>query len=287
MRGAGGTNEDLKTGDRIGPYRLDEVLGEGGMGIVFRAVRDPDGAVVALKVLRRELSHDDTYRRRLIHEARAAGEVRHRHLVPVLDAGEEAERSYLAVSFVPGRTLEQRIHGEGPLPLADAVRLLAHVAAGLDALHQAELVHRDVKPSNIMLDENDNAALTDFGLAKGRAYTVLTRPGQVMGTLDYLAPEMIKGGPATAASDIYALGCVAFECLSGHAPFAEKAVFQVAMAHLEEEPPDPCADRDDCPDGLAWAVLRALEKDPAQRPPTATAYARIVGMAAGVGPPSP
>ena len=287
MRGAGGTNEDLKTGDRIGPYRLDEVLGEGGMGIVFRAVRDPDGAVVALKVLRRELSHDDTYRRRLIHEARAAGEVRHRHLVPVLDAGEEAERSYLAVSFVPGRTLEQRIHGEGPLPLADAVRLPAHVAARLDALHQAELVHRDEKPSNIMLDENDDAALTDFGLAKGRAYTVLTRPGQVMGTLDYLAPEMIKGGPATAASDIYALGCVAFECLSGHAPFAEKAVFQVAMAHLEEEPPDPCADRDDCPDGLAWAVLRALEKDPAQRPPTATAYARIVGMAAGVGPPSP
>lgn len=287
MREAGGTNEDLKTGDRIGPYRLDEVLGEGGMGIVFRAVRDPDGDVVALKVLRRELSHDDTYRRRLIHEARAAGEVRHRHLVPVLDAGEEAERSYLAVSFVPGRTLEQRIHVDGPLPLADAVRLLAQVAAGLDALHQAELVHRDVKPSNIMLDENDDAALTDFGLAKGRAYTVLTRPGQVMGTLDYLAPEMIKGGRATAASDIYALGCVAFECLAGHAPFAEKAVFQVAMAHLEEEPPDPCADRDDCPDGLAWAVLRALEKDPAQRPPTATAYARIVGMAAGVGPPSP
>lgn len=144
-----------------------------------------------------------------------------------------------------------------------------------------------MKPSNIMLDENDDAALTDFGLAKGRAYTVLTRPGQVMGTLDYLAPEMIKGGRATAASDIYALGCVAFECLAGHAPFAEKAVFQVAMAHLEDEPPDPCADRDDCPDGVAWAVLRALEKDPAQRPPTATAYARIVGMATGVGPPSP
>jgi serine/threonine protein kinase len=131
MRGTGGTYEDLKTGDRIGPYRLDEVLGEGGMGIVSRAVRDPDGDVVALKVLRRELSHDYTYRRRLIHEARAAGEVRHRHMVPVLDAGEEAERSYLAVSFVSGRTLEQRIHSEGPLPLADAVRLLAQVATGV------------------------------------------------------------------------------------------------------------------------------------------------------------
>jgi serine/threonine protein kinase len=256
------------------------------MGIVFRAVREPDADVLALKILRRELSHDETYRRRLIHEARAAGEVRHRHLVPVLDAGQEAERSYLAVAFVPGRSLEQRIQEQGPLPLAAAVRLLAQVSAGLDALHNAELVHRDVKPSNIMLDERGDAALTDFGLAKGRAYTVLTRPGQVMGTLDYLAPELIKGGKATARSDVYALGCVVFECLAGHAPFAEKAVFQVAIAHLEEEPPDPCGRRDDCPDGLPWAVLRALEKDPSQRPPTATAYARMVALAAGVGPPS-
>jgi eukaryotic-like serine/threonine-protein kinase len=106
-----------------------------------------------------------------------------------------------------------------------------------------------------------------------------------MGTLDYLAPELIKGGPATVRSDIYALGCVAFEALAGHAPFAEKAVFQVTVAHLGEEPPDPCGGRDDCADGLAWAVLRALEKDPGQRPPTARAHA--VGMAAGWGPPPP
>lgn len=213
----GSPTVDLEPGDRVGPYRLEEILGEGGMGIVFRAVRDPGGDVVALKVLRRELSHDETYRRRLIHEARAAGEVRHRHLVPVLDAGQDAERSYLAVSFVSGRNLEVRIQEEGALPLADMVRLLAQVAAGLDALHRAELVHRDVKPSNIMLDENGDAALTDFGLAKGRAYTVLTRPGQVMGTLDYLAPELIKGGRASPASDVYALGCVVYECLAGRA----------------------------------------------------------------------
>lgn len=287
MGGAGGTKEELRAGDRLGPYRLEEILGEGGMGIVFRAVREPEGEVVALKVLRRDLSHDETYRRRLIHEARAAGEVRHRHLVPVLEAGDIEERSYLAVSFVPGRTLEQWIQDQGPLPLDGTVRLLAQVAAGLDALHDADLVHRDVKPSNIMLDERGDASLTDFGLAKGRAYTVLTRPGQVMGTLDYLAPELIKGGPATPHSDIYALGCVAFECVAGRAPFAEKAVFQVAIAHLEEPPTDPCGDRDDCPDGLSWAVLRALEKDPVQRPPTATAFARMVAMAAGSGPPPP
>jgi serine/threonine-protein kinase len=237
------------------------------------------------KVLRRELSHDHTYRRRLIHEARAAGEVRHRHLVPVLDAGEQDGRSYLAVSFVPGRTLEKRIEDDGPLPVADTTRLLAQVASGLDALHRAELIHRDVKPSNIMLDQDGDATVTDFGLAKGRAYTCSPVPDRSWGTLDYLAPEMIKGNRATARSDIYALGCVVFECLSGHAPFAEKAVFQVAVAHLEEAPPDPCLGRDDCPESLAWAVLRALDKDPAQRPHTATAYARMVGLAAGVGPP--
>ncbi len=274
---------DLTAGDRVGPYRLEEFLGEGGMGIVYRAIREEDGEVVALKVLRRELSHDETYRRRLIHEARAAGEVRHKHLVPVLDAGDAEERSYLAVAYVPGRTLEARIQAEGQMPLPDIVRLTAQVAAGLDALHEAGLVHRDIKPSNIMLDEDGNAALTDFGLAKGPAYTVLTKPGQVMGTLDYLAPELIKGAQATPASDVYALGCVVFECLAGHAPFAEKAVFQVAVAHLEEEAPDPCAGRDDCPEGLAWAVLRALEKDPARRPSTATAYAQMIRLASGVG----
>jgi serine/threonine-protein kinase len=198
----------------------------------------------------------------------------------VLDAGEEAGRSFLAVAFVAGPTLEQRIQA-GPIPIEDVVRITAEVGAGLDALHEADLVHRDVKPSNIILAEDDGAMLTDFGLAKGRAYTVLTRPGQVMGTLDYIAPELIRGQAASPASDVYALGCVVYECLRGHAPFAQKTVYQVAAAHLEEEPQDPCAGRGDCPDGFSWAVLRALAKDPAQRPGTARAYAQMVGMAAG------
>ena len=275
----GDAPQELQAGDRLGPYRLESLLGEGGMGLVFRAVREPDGEVVALKVLRRELSHDETYRRRFVHEARAAGEVRERHLVPVLDAGDEEGRSFLAVSFVPGPTLEQRIQA-GPIPIVDIVRITAEVGAGLDTLHAADLVHRDVKPSNIILSEEGGAMLTDFGLAKGRAYTVLTRPGQVMGTLDYIAPELIRGQAATAASDIYALGCVVYECLRGHAPFAQKTVYQVAAAHLEEEPEDPCAERADCPKGFGWAVLRALEKDPAKRPGTATAYGQIVRLAA-------
>jgi serine/threonine-protein kinase len=271
---------ELEPGGRVGPYRLEERLGEGGMGVVFRAVREPEGDEVALKVLRHELSADDTFRRRFVHEARAAGEVRHKHLLAITDAGEADGRPYLAVAFVPGRSLERRL-SEGALPIPDMVRVVAHVASGLDALHNAGIVHRDVKPSNVIIDASGSAYLTDFGLAKGRAYTVLTKPGVVMGTLDYLAPEMLRGGEATAAADIYALGCLAFECTAGRAPFADKTMFDLASAHLGVEPPDPCADRPDAPEGLSWAIVQALSKDPGKRPPTATAYAHLVSFAAG------
>lgn len=272
--------EELKPGSHLGPYLLESQLGEGGMGIVFKAVHEPRGDVVALKVLRRELSHDDTYRRRFSHEARAAQAVRHKHLVPILDEGEVDGRAYLAVGYVEGRTLEDRIRDEGPLPV-DAILVLSYqVATGLDALHRQELVHRDIKPSNIMLDGRGDAWLTDFGLAKGRAYTVLTKPGQVMGTLDYLAPELIRGEQATPASDMYALGCVLYECLSGKPPFAEKSVFQVGVAHLEEDPPDPASGRTDISPEFTWGLMRALEKDPAKRPPTGVAYAQMLRVAA-------
>ena len=257
------------------------------MGVVFRAIREPEGDEVALKVLRAELSADETFRRRFVHEARAAGEVRHKHLVPITDAGEADGRPYLAVAFVRGRTLEARLTEDGPLPIEDVVRVIAHVASGLDALHAGGIVHRDVKPSNVIIDEAGSANLTDFGLAKGRAYTVLTKPGMVMGTLDYLAPEMLRGSEATGASDIYGLGCVTFECTAGRAPFADKSMFDLASAHLNLEPPDPCADRADAPEGLSWAILQALAKEPNKRPPTATAYAHLISFAAGSRDPSP
>lgn len=279
--GTGDASSALEPGACLGPYRLEALLGEGAVGLVFRAAREPDGVVVALKVLRSELAADDVYRRRFDHEARAASEVRHKHLVPILDAGETDGRSYIAVAFVEGRTLEDRLGSEGPLPIADAVRLVAQVASGLDALHHAGIVHRDVKPSNVMLDASGIAALTDFGLAKGRAYTVLTRPGQVLGTLDYLAPEIVRGQEATPASDIYALGCVAFECVRGRSPFADKSLLEIAAAHLNEEPPDPCERRPEASPGLAWAILQALAKDPKRRPPTATAYAHMLAIAVG------
>jgi serine/threonine protein kinase len=250
------------------------------MGIVFRAVQEPDGEIVALKILKLQLSRDDVFRHRLAHETRAATEVKHKHLVPILDAGEIDGYSYVVVNYIKGCTLGERIKAEGRLPVDEALRVAADIGGGLDALHSHQLVHRDVKPSNIMLSEEGEALLTDFGLAKGPAYTILTKKGEVMGTLDYLAPELIRGQPASPASDLYALGCVVYECIAGIAPFAMKSVSQVALAHLEEDPPDLSTARPDCPSALSWAVLSALSKDPAQRPSTGTGYANLLRVAA-------
>jgi serine/threonine protein kinase len=275
---------EVRTGGRIGAYRLEEFLGEGAVAVVFRAVHEPDGTVVALKVLKERLSADPVYQRRFVHEARAASEVQHKHLVPILEAGQADGKHFLAVAFVAGRSLADRIDAEGPLPVDDVLRIAAEAASGLDALHNHGLVHRDIKPSNIMLTEDGSAALTDFGLAKGPAYTVLTSPSQVMGTLDYLAPELVRGEQGSSASDMYAFGCVIYECLAGTPPFAARGMFQVAMAHLNEEPPDPVALRPELPGELSWALLQALAKDPARRPPTAIAYAHMLRLAARARP---
>jgi serine/threonine protein kinase len=275
------TVAEIEPGDTIAPYRVEGVLGEGAMGVVYRAVRQRDGATVAVKVLKSRLSADETFRRRFEHEARAARHVEHDHLVPVLDAGEANGRTYIVSAYVAGRSLAERLQADGPLPLGDLLQLVAEVATALDALHREGLIHRDVKPSNLLLDGAGRAAITDFGLAKGPAYTVLTSPGQVMGTLDYLAPELIRGEPATAATDIYALGCVVCECLTGEPPFGGKSLFEVGSAHLNDPPPDPCEARPELPASAGWAALKALEKEPAGRPPTATAYASLLHVAAG------
>jgi serine/threonine protein kinase len=275
----GGARE-LGVGDTLGPYRLEALLGEGGMGLVFRAVRESDSTAVALKLLKVDLSEDDTYKRRFIHEARSAAEVTHEHLVPILDAGDIDGRPFLAVAYIAGETLEQRVQRDGAFSLETVLRLADEVASGLNALHERGLVHRDIKASNIMIAEDGTAALTDFGLAKGQAYTVLTRPGQVLGTLDYLAPELIRGHPATPASDIYALGCTVYECVTGKTPFAHHMGFQKGIAHLDEDPPDPGAGRDDWSPALSEALLATLQKEPSHRPETATAFARGLRAAA-------
>ena len=273
-------DSEPRVGDQLGPFRLEALLGEGATGSVFKAQLEPERTEVAVKVLRKTVARDASHERRFLHEARAASAVRHRHIVRLLQAGELEGHRYLAMEYVRGRSLKQRLEAEGPLGLEELVRLVAEVASGLDALHEHGLVHRDVKPSNILLDEQGTALLTDLGLVKGQAYTVLTKPGQVVGTLDYLAPELFEGAPADSASDIYSLGCIVFECLTGSPPFAGKSIFQVGRAHLEEAPGDPGAGREDVPGALSWAVLQALNKQPSRRPQTATAYATMLRVAA-------
>jgi len=265
---------------QVGPYRLEDFLGEGAMARVFRATRTDTGQVVALKLLRPKLASDPVYLRRFVHEARAAGSVRHPTLVPILDAGEIDGRPYLAAAFVGGRSLGVLIEEHGAVPFPDVIRIAQEAGAGLDALHQAGLIHRDIKPANILLELDGTAAVTDFGLAKGPAYTVLTNPGQVMGTLDYLAPELIRGGKGTPKSDLYAFGCVVYECITGKPPFGERPMFQLAQAILNEAPPDPTIGRPDLPEQLNWAVGQALQKDATHRPPSCTVYAQMIANCA-------
>ena len=177
-------------------------------------------------------------------------------------------------------TVGERIDAGGPLALDEVVRIAADVAAGLDALHAAGIVHRDIKPSNVLLDADGAARLTDFGLAKGHDYSALTLPGQMLGTIDYLAPELIRGEEPAAGSDIYAFGCLVYACVAGRPPFGGRSMMQIGVGHLDEEPPDPCAQRSDAPDGFGDAVRFALRKAPADRPATATAYARLIAVGA-------
>jgi serine/threonine-protein kinase len=267
---------DLEAGESLDGYRLDELIGDGAMGVVFRAIRDADGQVVALKVLRPELVDDPQFRQRFAQEARAAAAVRNRHLVPILETGEADGHHYLSVAYAEGGNLNARLAETGALGVEETLRLTVGLADGLDALHAAGLVHRDIKSCNVVFDAEGVGMLTDFGLAKGRAYTVLTRPGQMVGTLHYLAPELIRGQPASPASDVYALGCTVFECLTGKTPFAEQTLFKVGLAHVEEPPPNPMTMRPDLEPALADAVLTALEKDPARRPASAGAYAALL-----------
>ena len=256
------------------------------MARVYKAV-GRDGEVVALKFVRAELAVEEMFRRRFAREVRTAIRVDHPHVLPVLESGEHDGVPYMAQPFIPGGSLQDRLEADGHLALDVAVTLCLEVAKGVGALHAHGLVHRDLKPANILLDEHGRAFVADFGLAKDPEASLITKPGQAVGSLDYMAPEQIRGEHVTPSADVYSLGCVMFECLAGRPPFSHRQGMQILWAQLQEDPPDPCAGRTDLPKDLTWAVNRALEKDPASRPETATGYARMVQVAAGVPPLSP
>ncbi len=280
--GKNAPNLDLSLLERVGGYRLERVLGEGSAAVVYLAARDADGLEVALKVFRQRVTADPGFRRRIAHEARTAAEIRHPNLLPILDEGEADGEVYLAFEFAPGGSLEDQLRAQ-PLSVARTVQVGTDMCAGLSALHAAGIVHRDIKPSNIVVRADGSAALTDFGLVKGKDYTALTSAGRVIGTLAYLAPESITGSAASAASDIYGCSCVLYACLAGRPPFESGGSLQMAFAQLRSVPVDIRELRPDVPATLADVIAQGLAKDPAARPASAALYGERVNAAAARG----
>jgi serine/threonine protein kinase len=262
----------------VGGYLLEERLGEGAGGLVFRATA-PRGGDVAVKVLRPDRARDDVQRARFRREARLAGGIDSRHVAPVLELGEIEDATYLVLPLYAGGSLAARLRAEGPIALAETADLAAQLGRGLDALHARGILHRDVKPSNVLLEPDGTAALADFGLARTADSTRLTEDGAVVGTPHYLAPELIEGRDATRASDVYALGCVLYECLVGEPPFGGRAVAEIGFAHLVEPPPAAHEARPELPADAGVALQTALAKNPDERPPTGTALARLLHVA--------
>jgi serine/threonine protein kinase len=275
-----GASADNRVGQNVGPYKIESVLGVGGMGHVYLAT-DPNGERVALKLVKADLARDDVFRRRFDREARIAQRIRHPNVVPVMDQAEHEGIPYLAQRYIHGGNLADRIERHGQLDVALAVQVAEQVADGLDALHAEGLFHRDIKPANILIDEAGTAYITDFGLAKDTQGSLLTRPGQALGSLDYMAPEQIRSEELTPAADVYGLGCVMYECLCGAPPFADRQGMRVLWAHLQDPPADPSSHRADLPQAVSESVLRALSKEPAERPQAAGEFARELRAAAG------
>jgi len=273
----------LETGSAFAGYRIDGVLGRGGMGTVYLAHEPRLERKVALKVIRPELAGDETYRRRFASESRAAAAIEHPRVVGVHRAGEERGSLYLAMRHIPGRDLELRLRSEGPLPPERAVALVGEVADALDAIHAAGLIHRDVKPGNVIvgrLNGGEHAYLTDFGLAKAVAASGgLTRTGEVIGSLDYMAPEQIEAGRVDARADVYALGCVLFQLVTGRVPFPAGESSAKLWGHVKEQPPSASAVGGPHLAPLDPVLYRAMAKDPADRFPSAGDLGRAAAAA--------
>jgi tRNA A-37 threonylcarbamoyl transferase component Bud32 len=261
--------DSLDNSTVVAGYRIDGRLGEGGMGTVYRATQLSLERVVALKVLTTQLSSDPMFRERFRREGLLQAALDHPHIVTVYEAGETEDRLFLAMRMVEGPTLKQLILGRS---LGDrrGLRLLTQVAEALDAAHVKGLIHRDVKPQNVLIGSGDYAYLADFGLTRAHDDTPMTDTGLFVGTIDYISPEQARGEHATAQSDVYALTAVLFECLTGQVPYVRASEERVLMAHLTEDPPRPSEVRADLPEALDEVIAQGMAKDPAQRPASAS-----------------
>ena len=258
----------LGAGSEVGPYRIETLLGQGGMGVVYRA-RDPRlDRLVALKLLSPELSHDQRFRARFERESRLAASIDHGGIVPIYEAGDADGLLYIAMRYVEGSDLAQLLRQEGPLEPARALDLVGQLADALDAAHTRGLIHRDVKPSNALVGREgsrERVYLADFGLTKTSGAESVTASAQVMGTVAYMAPEVIRGDEPRASADLYALGCVLFECLTGEVPFPGTNAAAVIYGHLETPPPRVRDRAPGLPAALDGVLARSLAKDPGER----------------------
>jgi DNA-binding beta-propeller fold protein YncE/predicted Ser/Thr protein kinase len=264
---AGGS--DVAVGSEVAGYRIEELVGRGGMGAVYRAEEPRLGRKVALKVIAADLAEDSRFRERFLRESRIAASLDHPHIVPIFQAGEDDGALFIAMRYVDGTSLAHILAEAGALDPGRAIALLDQVAEALDAAHEKGLVHRDVKPSNILVSVaagKEHCYLSDFGLTKRTgSLSGVSAAGEVVGTLEYVAPEQITGAEVDARADLYSLGCVLYECLVGQSPYPRATDVALLWAHVHEEPTPPSKARAELPRALDPVLARALAKDPAKR----------------------
>jgi uncharacterized RDD family membrane protein YckC len=293
----------LVPGHVLAGYRIDGYAGRGGMGVVYRATQLALDRTVALKLVAPELAGDEGFRERFKRESRLAASIEHPNVIPIHEAGEADGQLFICMRFVEGTDLRELLALRGPLDPARAARIVSQVADALDAAHARGLVHRDVKPANVLIGDRggvEHVYLTDFGLTKQTAgQSTLTQTGQWVGTLDYIAPEQIEGRAVDARTDVYALGCVLYQTLTGVVPFDRDSEVSKMWAHISEPPPRPSRRRPGIPQAFDAVVARAMAKDPGQRYGSAGELGRAARAAASgaaapvsdastdVGPPAP
>jgi eukaryotic-like serine/threonine-protein kinase len=248
-----------------GRYELLELVGRGGMSTVWKAQDRLLDRTVAIKVLHEQFTQDEEYVERFRREARSVAQLSHPNIVTVIDRGEDGGRQYIVFEYVAGWNLKQVIERQGPLPIRDALLLALQMARALGFAHDRGLIHRDVKPQNVLLNEDGQAKMTDFGIALSVDVDGVTITGTVLGTSEYIAPEQARGQRVDALTDVYSLGVVLYELLAGGVPFHGENFVAVALRHVNEPPPDVLDRRPDCPPRVAMAIERAMAKRPEDR----------------------
>lgn len=263
-----------QTGDVLGGrYELTERIAAGGMGEVWKATDQILGRTVALKLLKDGLTDEVGFTERFRNEARLSAALTHGNVAQVYDYGEDDGTAYLVMEYVPGMPLSKIIHENAPISAADTAGLLSQAAAALNAAHRGGLIHRDVKPANMLVTSDGIVKLTDFGIARAIGSAAMTKTGEVMGTAQYLAPEAALGHEVTGLADVYALGVIAYEMVCGRRPFEADSPVALALAHVKQPPP---AMPDQVPPPVRAIILATLEKDPSLRPDTASEFARAL-----------